>query len=161
MYFWLFNLAGVGIAGWALMIFLPGWSFTKWIAGSAIFPVYVAVLYTAGIVPLIASRPGIVTEFGSPDDVLRLLASADVALVVWIHILVFDQLVGIWIYRDNMRERAVPTLLQSLILFLTLMFGPAGFLLYYVIRVAQKRRVALNNGSAESVPEGPFDRRDR
>ena len=158
MYFWLFNLAGLGIAGWALMIFLPGLSLTKWIASSAIFPVYLAVLYTVGVVPLFASRPGIVTEFGSPDDVLRLLASADVALVAWIHILVFDQLVGIWIYRDNMRERTVPTLVQSLILFLTLMFGPAGFLLYYVIRAAKKRRLVLNHVSAGSVPEGPFDR---
>lgn len=61
---------------------------------------------------------------------VRLLANADAALVVWIHILVFDQLVGVFIYRDNMRERVAPLPVQSAILFLTLMFGPAGFLVY-------------------------------
>ena len=157
MYFQLFNLAGLGIAGWALMIFLPGWSVTKWIARSRIFPIYLTVLYTVGVLPLIASKPGIVAEFGSPDGVLRLLASADAALVVWIHVLVFDQLVGVWIYRDNMRKRVVPTLVQSLILFLTLMFGPVGFLVYYVIRVMQKRRPAPSDGLATSVLGDPFD----
>ena len=49
----------------ALMIFLPGWSVTKWIARSRIFPIYLTVLYTVGVLPLIASKPGIVAEFGS------------------------------------------------------------------------------------------------
>ena len=69
----------------------------------------------------------------------------------------FDQLVGVWIYRDNMRKRVVPTLVQSLILFLTLMFGPVGFLVYYVIRVMQKRRPAPSDGLATSVLGDPFD----
>lgn len=148
MYLLLFNLAALAIAGWALMIFLPSWSVTRWIARSAVFPVYLAALYVIGVVPLVvAAGPGIIREFGSAEGVVRLLGSADAALVVWIHVLVFDQLVGVMIYRDNMRNRVVPAPVQSVILFLTLMFGPAGFLAYYAIRVARKRGPAL--GEAE------------
>jgi hypothetical protein len=140
MYVLLFNIAGLAIVGWGLMIFLPKLTLTRWLASTAAFPVALAVLYVVGVVPLfLAAGPGIMRDFGSPDGVIGLLAQPDAALIVWIHILVFDHLVGIIIYRDNMRERVVALPLQSVILFLALMFGPAGFLLYYTLRVARKR----------------------
>lgn len=149
MYVLLFNLAGIAIAGWLLLIFIPGWSFTKWVAKSAIFPVFLAVVYLVGVVPLVAAAgPGIIAEFGTSDGVVRLLADSNVALVAWIHILVFDQLVGVFIYCDNMQEHLVPLPVQSAILFLTLMFGPAGFLVYYAIRVARKRGPAIGGLTA-------------
>lgn len=157
MYVLLFNLAGIAIVGWALMIFLPGWSVTRRIADWIAFPVYLAVLYVVGVLPLVvAAGPGIIGDFGSVGGVLGLLADPDVALIVWIHILVFDHLVGVFIYRDNMRERVVPLPVQSVVLFLTLMFGPAGFLLYYALRVARGRgptigAVAPATGSAATA----------
>jgi hypothetical protein len=130
--------------GWLLLIFLPAWSFTKWIASSGVFPAFLAILYVVGVIPLVVEAgPGIIAEFGTSDGVIRLLADPDVALIAWIHILVFDQLVGILIYSDNMQQRMVPLPIQSLILFLTLMFGPAGFLVYYLVRVAHKRVLPL------------------
>lgn len=135
----LFSLTGIGILGWALMIFFPKWALTKRAAKSAVFPIYLSALYLAGVVPLVlAAGPGIVMKFGTATGVISLLSDADVALIAWIHILVFDQFVGLLIYRDNMRERLIPVALQSVILFLTLMFGPVGFLLYQLIRVARK-----------------------
>jgi hypothetical protein len=65
------------------------------------------------------------------------MAQRDIALVAWIHFLAFDQLVGIFVYRDNMHHRYVPIPVQSLILFLTFMLGPVGFLSYYLIRWAR------------------------
>jgi hypothetical protein len=80
---------------------------------------------------------GFMRDFGSAEGVTGLMARPEIALVAWIHFLVFDQLVGIFIFRDNMHHRYVPTPVQSVILFLTLMVGPVGFLLYYVIRWAR------------------------
>ena len=79
---------------------------------------------------------------------LRLLRTESVALVAWIHILVFDQVIAHLIYRDNMTHRFVPVPLQSVILFLTLMLGPLGFLTYWLFRVARSRRL-LAWGEAE------------
>lgn len=152
MYVWLFNVAGLATLGWLLMVLAPKLSLTRWLATTAAFPVALAVLYVAGVVPLvIAAGPGIILDFGSPDGVIALLAQPDVALIAWIHILVFDHLVGIVIYRDNMREKIVGLPLQSLILFLTLMFGPAGFLVYYLLRVARRRGPAIGDASATSA----------
>ena len=154
MYVLLFNLAGLAIVGWILLIFVPAWKGTRRVAELAVFPAYLAVLYVVGVVPVIvAAGPGVMLDFGNPAGVARLLANPDVAMVVWIHILVFDHLVGIFIYRDNMRERIVPLPVQSVILFLTLMFGPAGFLLYYGIRIARRRGPAIGSLSATPVQQ--------
>jgi hypothetical protein len=45
----------------------------------------------------------------------------------------------LFIYRDNMLHRYVPLVVQSIILFMTLMLGPIGFLSYYLIRAARTR----------------------
>ena len=149
MYVLLFNLTMVAMIGWLLMIFLPRAQLTRWMAQTAVFPLYLGMLYVIGVVPLlVATGPGIMQEFGSADGVLRLLTDADAALIVWIHLLVFDHLVGVVIYRDNMAARVVSLQGQSVILFLTLMFGPAGFLLYYVIRVARKHGPAIGEARA-------------
>jgi hypothetical protein len=136
----LFTLAGFGIVGWVMLIFLPRWPLTRTMASSALVPLYLSAIYVVGVVPLlIATGPGVVLDFGSAEGVVRLLADRDAALIVWIHLLTFDQAVGVFIYRDNMRHHIVPVSVQSVILFLTLMFGPAGFLAYYAARAMRRR----------------------
>jgi ABA4-like protein len=138
MYLTLFNIGGYVVVPWALMIFLPTWRGTRALARSGIVPALVAMLYVIGIVSLIGHNGfGFIREFGTADGVARLMAQRDIALVAWIHFLAFDQLVGIFIYRDNMHHRYVPIPVQSVILFLTFMLGPLGFVSYYVIRWAR------------------------
>lgn len=138
----LFDLAGPAIVAWALLIFFPGWRFTRRLAESALVPVYLAVLYVVGVAAVFGELgPGIMRDFGSADGVLGLLRTESVALIAWIHILVFDQVVGHLIYRDNMTHRWVPLPVQSLLLILTLMLGPVGFVTYWAIRVGRSRRL--------------------
>lgn len=153
MYVALFNLAGIAILGWLLLILLPTWKVTRWLAEKAVFPVFLASIYVLGIVPLLMrTGPGIMGDFGSAEGVTRLLASGDIALIAWIHILAFDQVVGMMIYRENMRERYVPLPVQSVILFATLMFGPVGFLAYVVLRAWSRGRRAAHGQPAETEP---------
>jgi hypothetical protein len=134
----LFNLAGPAVVAWLLLIFAPTWRGTRWLARTAIVPALLCLLYVIGIVALISNAGfGFVQDFGSADGVARLMAQRDIALVAWIHFLAFDQIIGILIYRDNMQRRFVPIPVQSVILFLTLMLGPLGFLSYYMIRWAR------------------------
>ena len=138
MYLTLFNYAQFVILAWALLIFLPTWRVTRWLARSAVVPAVLALFYVIGIGALISTAGfGFVRDFGSADGVAKLMAQRDIALVAWIHFLAFDQLVGIFIFRDNMHHRYVPIPVQSVILFLTFMLGPVGFLSYYVIRWAR------------------------
>lgn len=135
----LFQVAGFAIVGWGLMILLPGWSLTRRLVEWAAFPAALSLIYAVGaLVVLAETGPGIVADFGSAEGVVDLLARPDVALLAWIHILAFDHLVGVVIFRDNLRHGVVPLPVQSLLLFLTLMFGPAGFLAYWLARVVRR-----------------------
>jgi hypothetical protein len=62
-----------------------------------------------------------------------LLGSPAGATIAWVHFLAFDLFVGRWIYLES-HERQVNPWLMAPVLFLTLMLGPAGFLLYLMVR---------------------------
>jgi hypothetical protein len=138
MYANLFQLASLAIVGWIPLIAFPTWSGSRRLAGSAFFPIYIAVLYAFGVGALLMQLgPGFVADFGTAEGVARLLARQEIAWVAWLHILAFDQVIGLLIYRENMRRRYVPMPVQSALLFLTLMFGPLGYAAFAAIRVAK------------------------
>jgi hypothetical protein len=144
MYANLFQLAGLAILGWVPLIFAPTWSGTRRLAASAFFPIYISVLYAFGVGALLMQfGPGFVADFGTADGVARLLARPEIAWIAWLHILAFDQVIALLIYRENMRYRYVPVPVQSLLLFLTLMFGPLGYLAFVTIRVVRLGAVAF------------------
>lgn len=143
MYLTLFKIAGFAAPAWALLIFLPTWRGTRWLARSAMVPALLCVLYVIGIgAQISASGLGFIREFGTAEGVARLLSNPDIAIVAWIHFLAFDQLVGIFIYRDNMHHRYVPIPVQSVILVFTFMLGPVGFLAYYLARAIRSGSLA-------------------
>ena len=129
----LFKLSGLAVLPfWALMIFLPRWSATKRLMSSPLVCAVPAALYAALVIPrfgevwLAVSDPEL-------SGVAALLGSPVGATVGWLHFLAFDLFVGRWIYLDG-RERGVPAWAMAPALFLTLMFGPCGFLLYLLAR---------------------------
>ena len=65
--------------------------------------------------------------------VAALLGSPLGATIAWAHFLAFDLFVGRWMYFDS-RERRFSAWLMAPVLLLTLMLGPAGFLLYLILR---------------------------
>jgi len=149
VYLTLFKLAGFATPAWAVLIFLPTWRGTRWLARSAIVPALLCVLYVIGIVAQIsASGLGFVRDFGSAEGVAHLLSNPDIAIVAWIHFLAFDQLVGLFLYRANMHHRYVPLVVQSVILFFTFMLGPVGFLTYYICRLARSGSLAGHSPEA-------------
>jgi hypothetical protein len=149
LYLTLFNLSSVAMPGWLLLILLPGWRVTRRLAEWQVFPIYLAALYAVGIVPILVGYGlGVVRDFGNAEGVQRLLANSDIALVAWIHILAFDQVVGLLIYRENMADRYVSLPVQSVLLFVTLMFGPIGYLTYAVVRQMARRRKATASQAA-------------
>jgi len=153
MYVTLFDVAGLAMPAWLLLIFLPKWKFTRWLARTAIVPAIIALIYLAGVGLLLTAQGfGFMRDFGSAEGVTRLLARQDVAMVAWIHILAFDQLVGLFIYRDNMEHRYVSIPVQSVILFLTLMLGPIGFLVYYLLRVSRREREEVTPAEPAATP---------
>jgi hypothetical protein len=122
------------------MIVLPTWRVTRFLADLKIFPIYLAILYIVGIITVILMDGiGFMQYFSSAAGVIQLLSEPNFALLVWIHLLCFDLFVGHSIYQENLEYRYIPLPLQSIILFLTLMFGPLGLLTYVVLRKVRNR----------------------
>jgi hypothetical protein len=72
--------------------------------------------------------------------VTALFTNAWLLLAGWLHYLAFDLLIGTWEVRDA-QERGIPHALVVPCLFLTFMFGPAGWLLYVTLRSLHAARV--------------------
>lgn len=126
------NLAA--LLSWAALALLPG---RRWVPRTITGIVVPAVLASVYAVLILANwgGPG---SFSSLEGVALLFANPWLLLAGWIHYLAFDLLIGSWEAIDA-RERDVPHWMLVPCLFLTFMFGPAGWLLYQgVRRVAAK-----------------------
>jgi Domain of unknown function (DUF4281) len=137
---------------WALMILLPRWRWTVRILRSPFVSAAPALLYAALVLPWLGTiwpaiaRPtigGVATLLGSPEG----------ATIAWAHFLAFDLFVGRWIYLDC-QERRLSPLLMAPVLFLTLMLGPFGFLIYLVLRALAIFREASKGSTETSSTRG-------
>lgn len=117
---------------WALMILLPGWSWTRRIIASPLIVLPVLVIYVLLVVPALGEVLPAVAQ-PTLGGVRTLLGTADGAAAAWAHMIGFDLFVGRWSWLDS-RERGVPALVMSPVLVLTILLGPVGLLAYLLVR---------------------------
>jgi hypothetical protein len=119
---------------WLLLAILPRRRVVDLVARGVV-PTVFAALYVVLIVANIAGTSG---GFSSLAGVATLFANPWLLLAGWVHYLAFDLLIGTWEVRDA-SERNIPHWLVVPCLFVTFMFGPAGWLLYIAVRSALTR----------------------
>ena len=117
---------------WFLMIVLPFWRWTARIIASPWISVGPALLYAIVVIPIL---PEVWVGVSNPTlaGIATLLSTPAGAMLGWVHFLAFDLFVARWAYLDS-RERRISAWLVSPTLFLVLMLGPLGFLLYLGLR---------------------------
>ena len=115
---------------WLTMIIAPKAEITETIINSNIFPLGLAVVYAFYIFTTFGKSEG---NFMSLAGVEKLFSKKEVLLAGWVHYLVFDLFVGAWEWRDAVQHDISQWILAPCLL-LTLMFGPVGYLIYFVIR---------------------------
>lgn len=119
----------IAIAGWLPLVFQPR---ARW--ATAVVPVVLPCLFGVIYVVLVAaSLPWGEGGFSSLAGVGALFENLWALLAGWAHYLAFDLFIGGWQVR-NARERGIPHLFVVPALLLTFLFGPAGLLLYLVVR---------------------------
>ena len=133
----------VAVVGWILLAVLPGRRWVTEVVTGKALPMFFAVVYVAIAV---AVFPGAEGSFSTLDGVATLFSNPWLLLAGWLHYLAFDLLIGTWEARDA-RERGVPHPLLVPCLFLTLMFGPAGWLVYQAVRTRFGQVSAVANKS--------------
>ncbi len=129
----------IAMLSWILLAVLPNrrWV-TEVITGVAV-PALFAVVYIAIAVAVFPHAEG---GFNSLAGVAALFANRWMLLAGWLHYLAFDLLIGTWEARDSI-TRGVPRWVLVPCLFLTFMFGPAGWLLYVIARQARTQVAAV------------------
>ncbi len=119
----------IPLPAWLLLAVIPRWRYTLPLVRGLAIPL-LAIAYLVLIATRFGASGG---DFNSLSGVQRLFADPYLLLAGWIHYLAFDLFVGAWIVEDAL-ERRVPALARIIPLPLTLMFGPAGLLLYLLLR---------------------------
>lgn len=126
---------------WVMLLVAPRSAWTRRLVHSAVpllllTPLYVYLLLFHS--PM-ASDGNFRTLYG----LMILFTSPSVVLAGWIHYLIFDLFVGAWEARDALR-RGIPQLWLVPCLIATMMLGPIGLLLYFVLRFARTRALELD-----------------
>lgn len=144
----------IALLGWAALAVLPRRSAVH----SLVLYACVGMLcfaYSAMFVALFGAMadPARVAGAAEPDltdysiEGLRALFMSDGGIVLgWTHYLAFDLFVGLWIARDA-DAKHFSRLVQLPVLFLTLMAGPIGLLVWLVIRERRARQAARGHGN--------------
>ncbi|MCW7468720.1 ABA4-like family protein [Leptospira kanakyensis] len=79
-------------------------------------------------------------DFSSLESVRSLFANDFFLLGGWVHYLAFDLFLGTWEVEDSIKE-GINRFLLIPVLALTFYFGPAGFVLYLVLRFVIKTTI--------------------
>ena len=128
------------LPAWLLLALAPHWRGTQVIVHAIWIPGLLGLAYLWAM--LSGGPPVADGGFGSLAGVMALLSTPHAALAGWIHYLAFDLFVGAWESRDARRLGISPWLVLPC-LFLTLMAGPVGLLLYGVLRLSLRKTATL------------------
>ena len=129
--------SSLAMVGWLLLAFVP--RRFLWPVGVArLVALALAFGYVALVAAFFARAEG---GFGSLADVAQLFDEPGALLAGWVHYLAFDLLVGSWEREEAARIGLGPLMLIPS-LFLTLMFGPAGWLCFLGLRRFHQARQA-------------------
>lgn len=133
----LWPTVNLALVSWALLVFAPRWRHTPTL--TMIAPIIHAVMYTLATTNELTTPKG---DNDAPIDmstlagVVALFQEPTGVFIGWLHYLVYDVLVGRWIALDSVaRGASVPVhaLVVAPLLIVSLLFGPAGWLLYVAI----------------------------
>ncbi len=142
-----FSIANnVALLGWLLLIVLGPRRWVAPLVTGAILPLLFGILYAPLIAAHWSETPG--GGFGSLSQVATLFSNRWLLLAGWVHYLAFDLFVGSWQVRDA-RAHRISHWLVIPCLILTFLFGPAGLLLYFILRLARVRTLRLDAAPAE------------
>jgi hypothetical protein len=131
----LFPLAnGLALLGWASLAFsiVLKWERMRTLIAGLAVPLALSVGYTAILATHWAQGNG---SFSTLAGVASLFRSPWLLLAGWVHYLAFDLLIGTWIARDA-EAHGAPRWALIPVLPAVFLFGPAGFLLWHLLRAS-------------------------
>ena len=131
---------------WLLLIFMPNHPITKFFCHSVIPFLLLGVAYI--YVSYQIFLEGIILEgfklyFGL-DGLDEIYANESLRLVFWLHFLAISLFTGSWVARDSIKYM-IPKILSIPCILITYFAGPAGILIYWIIRIFYAKKISFND----------------
>ncbi|MFB0908298.1 MAG: hypothetical protein ACI9V1_000897 [Spirosomataceae bacterium] len=125
------------LLGWILLVLIPYWKYTQPIIMNGVI-IILAIIYSFMILEDIGGfNPD---SFGSLENVMQLFTNEDAVAAGWMHYLAFDLFVGAYIMRKS-ETLGISRILATVCLPFTFMFGPMGYLLFFIIKTVKTKSV--------------------
>ena len=125
------------LLGWILLIFLPTWKHTQTIILNGIIVLF-ALIYIYLFLKDIGSFS--LDSFSTLANVKALFQNDNAVAMGWIHYLAFDLFVGAYIVKKS-QQLQISRWLYTLPLPFIFMFGPVGYLLFFLIKTFKTKTV--------------------
>lgn len=160
------------LLGWGLLLLFPRWKHTAFL--TLLPPLFHAYMYSSTLISFVFlternnntttnnNNEDVAMDMATFEGVVRLFQDPNGVFVGWVHYVVFDLLVGRMIVQDSIDSLQVSHWIHYTIiapcLFLTLMFGPFGWLLYMMVRhtmlILRRRSSTANTTTTTSTTTG-------
>ena len=127
------------LLGWLVLFLLPFWPVTTFSPQSFVVGIVALLLSIAYVYLVFLGKRHddpdhkIRGSFWSLKGIINLFKTPRIVLAGWVHYLVFDLMVGLFIV-SNAAHYNISHWLLLPCLFLTMMFGPTGLMLYLLLR---------------------------
>jgi hypothetical protein len=126
------------LLGWILLIFLPKWKYTQILILNGIVVLF-AVLYAYLFSKDITSFDP--NSFSTLENVKALFQNDNAVAAGWIHYLAFDLFVGAYVVKES-QKLEISRWVYTVILPFTFMFGPVGYLLFFITKTVKSKSIA-------------------
>ena len=123
------------LLGWILLIFLPHWKHTQTAILSGMILLF-AILYSYMILRDIGDFRA--DSFSTLANVKALFQNDNAVAAGWLHYLAFDLFVGAYIVRKS-KSLGISRWLFTIALPFTFMFGPMGYLIFFIIKTLKTK----------------------
>lgn len=127
------------VIGWILLLFLPNWKYTQSIILNGLIIIY-AIVYSFLILKDIGDFSP--DSFSTLANVKALFQNDNAVVAGWFHYLAFDLFVGAYIVRKS-KQLQIPRWQYTLALPFTFMFGPLGYLLFFIFKILKTRDLTI------------------
>ena len=123
------------LIGWILLLFFPTWKYTFSAVTNGVI-IVLAILYSTLIGMGIGNfNP---ESFSTLQNVKALFQDDMAVAAGWLHYLAFDLLAGVYIVK-NSQKLGIKRWMYTLALPFTFMFGPFGFLIYFIFKTLKTK----------------------
>lgn len=124
------------LPAWLILIFFPNKSWRNPVIYT--FAAAMAVVYAVYVIQGLGEFD--MESFTELEGIKAMFTSDEAVLTGWVHYLVFDLLVGNFILNQS-RKLKIHHFIIIPCLLLCFMFGPIGFLVYYLIKLIKTKRI--------------------